>query len=57
MGHEEYTNEETGKTEVKYVIGLLDFEEDTRQTDSNGKKKPYTEWSGNISLQFPSGLI
>ncbi len=57
IDYEEYTNEETGKTEVEYVIGLFDFEEDTRQTDSNGKKKPYTEWSGNISLQFTSGIL
>ena len=57
LGHEEYTNEETGKTEVEYVIGLFDFEEDTRQIDSNGNKKPYTEWSGNISLQFKKGIL
>ena len=57
LGHEEYTNEETGKTEVEYVIGLFDFEEDTRQIDSNGNKRPYTEWSGNISLQFQKGIL
>ena len=57
LGQEEYTNEETGKTEVEYVIGLFDFEEDTRQIDSNGNKKPYTEWSGNISLQFQKGIL
>ena len=57
IDYEEYTNEETGKTEVEYVIGLFDFEEDTRQIDSNGNKKLYTEWSGNISLQFKKGIL
>ena len=51
------TNSTTGKTETTYTIKISGFDQGTRQIDSNGKKKLYTEWSGNIALQFAKGKL
>ena len=56
ISYDTYTNEETGKTEVEYSIYIDGFE-NSRLIGEDGYEQPFTEWSGNIGLQFTSGKL